>query len=257
MAHKLSSDNRGIAHLALIIVGVVVLAGVGFAAYRVMNKDKDSSLNNAIQEAAKEECKTNDDKDLCKFFTSWKANEKYRMVSTAADGSKSTFEVDGNKSRVSMTMEGSAYEVITIDKTTYTKAGDTWYKQTIKEPDQDVAKDYKVDFEEPTEEGEAKDKTTYKKVGKESCGNLSCFKYEVVDPTAEAGSHEYIWFDDKDYQLRRTRSETKDGVTETTFEYGNVTVNEPSPVKELGPNQYIIPGQTEPMTMPDMSQFQQ
>ena len=251
MRQRLSQDNRGVAHLALIAVIVVVLAAVGFAAYRVMNedKDKDSSANSTGQQNTQVPCES-DDKDLCKFFSSWKASKKYRIVSTAADGSKSTFEVDGDKSRVSMSMEGNPYEVITIDKTTYTRAGSTWYKQTIKDAEDDVAKNYEVDFDEPDDEGTTEDKTTYKKLGKEACGNLTCFKYEVVDP-AHADTKEFIWFDDKDYQLRRSRTESPEGVAEMTFEYDGVTVSEPSPVKDLAPNQYIVPGQSEPMTLPE------
>lgn len=252
MKNKLNKDTRGIAHVALIAIIVVVLAGVGFAAYRVMNKDKDgkTGVDNATQKAAEDECKKeNDDKDLCKFLTNWEIGQKYRMISTDEKGAKSTFEIDGNKSHISMTMEGGAYEVITIDKTTYTKAGSVWYKQTIKEADQDVAKDYKVDFDDPSESAPEAPKTTYTKLGKEACGNLQCFKYQVNDP-ASPEDKQFIWFDDNDYLIRRQRTETKDGASEVTFEYDNVNVSEPSPVQELGPNQYIVPGQAEPMTLP-------
>lgn len=245
--NKLHDNAGGVAHLALIVVGVVVLAGVGFAAYRVTSKDKQSSSDTS--QTANVPCES-DDKDLCKFFSSWKASTKYRLVSTAPDGKKSTFEIDGNKNRISMAVEAGTYEVITIDKTTYTKAGSTWYKQTAKSSGEDLTQDYKIDLEEPKDEGtDTKDQTTYKKIGKEACGNLTCFKYEVVNP-ATPDVKQYIWFDDNEYQLRRTRTENKEGATEMTFEYSGITVSEPSPVKELAPNQVIIPGQSEPMTLP-------
>lgn len=257
MRQKLSSDNRGIAHIALVAVIVVVVAAVGFAAYRVMNQEKDSDTSGGASTSESQSTEVpceSDDKDLCKFFTSWKASEKYRM-STKGDDGEAVFEVDGEKSRVKMTLNGNPYEVITIGKATYTKAGDKWYKQTIKDAEDDVAKDYKVDFDEPDESDETEDDSTYKKLGKEACGNLNCFKYEVIEK-GSTGDKQYIWFDDKDYQLRRVQSVTKDGTTDMTFEYSNVTISEPSPVTELGENQYIVPGQSEPMSLPDMSQYQ-
>jgi outer membrane lipoprotein-sorting protein len=252
MNKNLSSDNRGIAHVALIAVIVVVVGAIGFAAYRVANKDKDSSssVDSSTQKAAEADCKKEiDDKDVCKFLSSWDVSKQYRMVTTDPKGAKSTFEIDGDNSRISMNMEAGSYEVITIGKVTYTKAGDVWYKQTIKDPEQDVAKDYKADFEEPSKDKPEASKTTYTKIGKEACGNLQCFKYQVNEPEAK-DEKQFIWFDDEDYKIRRSRTETAEGATEITFEYSNVSVKEPSPVKELGPNQYIVPGQTEPMTMP-------
>ncbi len=257
MFKNIRKDSRGVAPVVLIIVAAVVLAGIGFVAYRVATKDKssDSLLSTAEQKAAAAECEKKNDKDLCKFMTSWKANQKYRMTITDQDGQKSTFEIDGNKSRMSMPMNGAPYEVITIDKTTYTKAGETWYKQTHNDQSDQFAEDFKVDFDEPSDSEEVEDTTTYKNLGKEACGDLQCFKYQVI--TDDSEETEFIWFDDNDYQLRRVRSESKDGATEMTFEYDNVSISEPSPVKELQPNQHIMPGQSEPMTMPDMSQFGQ
>jgi outer membrane lipoprotein-sorting protein len=145
--------------------------------------------------------------------------------------------------------------MITIDKTVYTKAGDTWYKQTAESTDKNTTDDFKIDFEDPEDESTPEeDKTTYKSLGKEACGNLNCFKYEVIDPE-QADQKNFIWFDDKDYQLRRSRTETPDGASEMTFEYDNVNIGEPSPVQELGPNQYIIPGQTEPSTIPTAADY--
>jgi len=240
------------------VLAVVVVGAIGFTAFKIAGKkgtdNLAANLNPALSEAAKAECEKHNDKDLCKFFMNWKASETYRMTTTDETGATSLFEIDGNKSRVSMSGEMS-YEVITIDKTTYTKAGDVWYKQTTTDQNTDVTSDYKIDFDDPSDESTAEDKTTYKSLGKEACGNLTCFKYEVIDPE-QADEKNFIWFDDKDYQLRRSRTETPEGASEVTFEYTNVTINEPSPVKELGPNQYIIPGQSEPATMPSASDYE-
>lgn len=244
---KMYKDDRGFSIIIIAVVVVVLMGALGYGAYRALNKDQTSdSLGGG---AASIPCDT-DDKDVCKFLSSWKANKQYRMTSTGADGTKSVFEIDGEKTHAKMEMNGTPYETITIGKVTYTKSGETWYKQTAKDTDNEV-EDQKVEFKEPAKEDgeteEAKNTTTYKKLGKEKCGKLMCFKYEVLDSSAP-DQKQTIWFDDKDYQLRKT----SDGTTETTFEYEGVSIKAPSPVKELGENQYIIPGQSEPATIPSV-----
>lgn len=252
---KYRSDERGVAHVEIIIIAVVVVGLIGFIGWRFLSANQKPSdnagLDKASQLAISAECKKLNDDDICKFFSSWKASEQYRMV-TVQGGNKTIFEVDGDKSRISATGE-TEYDVITIGKTTYTKGGDTWYKQTIKEPEQDVAKDYKQDFSEPSTDTSRPEEstTTYKKLGKEACGTQQCFKYEIID-SSRTETKEFIWFDDKAYQLQKQRSEAPDGTSETTFEYNNVKISTPSPVVELGPNQYMMPGQPEPVTMPSM-----
>lgn len=241
-------DERGFSTILIAVIVVVLIGAVGYGAYKALNKDQAS--NGIGGSVANVPCES-DDEDVCKFLSSWKANKQYRMTTTDADGNKSVFEIDGEKSHMKMDMNGSPYETITIEKVTYTKSGDVWYKQTAKDTEQEKTQEQKVEFKEPAkkegETEEAKNTTTYKKIGKEKCGDLMCFKYEVIDSSAQ-DQKQTIWFDDKDYQLRKT----SDGTTVTTFEYSGVSIKAPSPVKELGENQYIIPGQSEPATMPSM-----
>jgi hypothetical protein len=195
-----------------------------------------------------------DDKDLCKFFTGWNAQDSYEYKATATqDGtdSKTTVKTEGDD-KFYMKLEGSvAYEITQIGNILYTKATDgTWWKQTLPETEASTYKDEgDVEFAEPDSETEGQ-QVTYKKIGKEKCGDLNCFKYQVVDP-AQASTTTYIWFDDKDYQLRRMQTSSDNYTFDSTYSYNKVTVSEPSPVKELGANQYIVPGQTEPTTLPD------
>ncbi len=252
---KFQRNQDGLGHVLLVILIVGVVAVVGVIGWLVLGKNKSVSniVNQATNQAAAECNKEMDDKDLCKFMSSWEQSKQYRITSvTTTDGEKqtSTYEIDGDKTRIVMSGE-YAYEAITIGDTTYTKAGDTWYKKTTNTDDTALTEDAKVDFEEPSTD-ETKDTTTYKSLGKDPCGSLTCFKYQVVD-TKNTDTTEYIWFDDKDYKLRKTLSESKNGDTsESTFEYDNVSVSEPSPVKELAENQYIMPGSDEVMTIPSI-----
>ena len=256
MKTSLRSDARGVAHVGLIVVAVVVVGAIGFAGWRVKNKDKDTgtTADNATQKAAEDACnKENQDKDLCKFITGWKDLKQYHVEITNTGGGstdKATFESDGDKTRMVSSGE-MTYEIINIGENMFTKASDgTWWKQKNTKPDENPATDYDYDFKNPDEETDPAKKTTYEKQGKEACGDRQCFKYKVVDP-AQSGETQYIWFDDKDHLARRIRIESEDdSVSEQTFAYDNVKITEPSPVKELGPNQYLVPGQSEPVTLP-------
>lgn len=258
-----SSSQHGFAHLGIIlaIVGVVVVAGL--VAWRFMGAN--GALNIATgglsEKLASAKCDY-DDKDLCKFFVSWKEHQQYKMVTSTAleDGStmSSTYEISGDNSHMVTTGQYASEVIMIGELTTYTKAADgTWWKQTREKtetPDTAVTETTEtVDFEEPTAE-QAKDATTYKALGKEACGDLTCFKYQVLSKGTESTT-QYIWFDTKDYQLRRTTYDGGGMKSDTSFSYENVSVKAPANFKELGPNQYLVPGQSEPATMPSAADY--
>lgn len=258
-----SSSQQGFAHLGIIlaIVGVVVVGGL--VAWRFMgaNQSGSSVSDTLTQKLASAKCDY-DDKDLCKFFVSWKEHKQYKMISNTTDkesGEKSTmtYEIDGDNTHSVMTGQYASETIMIGTRTTYTKTPNgTWWKQTLPEteaPTDDTTPS--VEFEEPeTSEGETKNTTSYKPLGKEACGNLTCFKYQVVD-TSRPEATEYIWFDTKSYQLRRSLSEDTTMSSDTSFDYDNVTVKAPASFKELGPDQYIMPGENEPTTMPSAADY--
>lgn len=260
-----STNQSGIAHLGIIlaVVGVVTIGGL--IAWRYLGATSSTSTNDSIaQQLASAKCEY-DDKDLCKFFVSWKAHTQYKMVSSTTDKSTGetsimTYEIDGDNTHSIMT-GAYASEIISIGKnTTYTKAANgTWWKQTTQEttPTDVDNSTPDVDFEEPAD-SDAPEATqpTYKSLGKEACDSLTCFKYQVVYPD-NTEQTEFLWFDDKSYQLRHTVNEDASSKSDTKFSYDNVTVKAPSNFKELGPNQYLMPGENEPTTMPTAADYEQ
>lgn len=234
------NDQRGIAHIGIILV-VLILAVAGGAYYFVSkaNKEKnDSPPQSAASKEVQDACnKAYDDKDFCRFVSSWKFGGEMKMTwTTPEDGSVSIIETDGSgNTRMTTTQDGSeSYAAITIGKTTYIKNPDqnNWMKYET--PDTDSADDVVGDFESELDfDSEiTKDTTKITKQAKEACGNLTCFKYVITDTNAP-GEETTVWFDDKDYLLRRMATKNSDGESTMTVEYEVADITAPSPVVDM------------------------
>lgn len=252
----MNKSQRGSGHPLVILAIIVAVIGVAGAGYFVFNKNKDkasdsvaSGLTKAEVSQLKEECKKeyNDD-DLCKFLSTWADMKDYQSTITTNDengASVMTMVLNDDKSQLIIATNATeSFNVISIGKTTYTKdpSDGKWWKQVS--PDTEVEStvdDYKFDTanDKSTESG---DTTTYASKGKEACGDRSCFKYQVVD-SVEKDTIQFVWFDDKDYLLRRWSYEYKDGnKSDSVYTYDSVKVDEPSPIKEVPAGQVVMPG---------------
>lgn len=242
-----TSEKGAVPVVAIVVAVVVVLAAGG---YFVMSKQGGGAPSIPGVPAGltlNPNCKHNDP-DLCKFLNNYKDIKDFKVTSQMSDkkGEKSTgvYEMNGqDKFRMTASAGGKeVMSIVTIGDTTYTKdyTDNKWWKQKANKQTSDIKEEFTKDYDvEDTE-----DKTTYKKTGMESCGSMQCFKYEVVYGGPEMSySTEFIYFDDKEYRLRKTRSTDRDGsVTEAEYSYDKVSITEPSPVKEAKEGQLIIPG---------------
>lgn len=250
------TDQRGIAHIVeIVIIAVVVLGVAGFIGWRVW----DGMQKKAINIVANAQCMTDlKDEDLCKFFTSWKADTSYKVVTKQTiDGTNTETSMEiadsGKNYHMTTTLQGKPYEVISIGNTFYTKdtSDNKWWKQNLPTNQQQAAEQFKKeDFDTSADTNKPADqRVQYKKLGTEACGDKTCFKYQIIDP-ANSDGETFIWFDNSEYKMRRMYA-TGDGVvTDQTFSYGSVSISAPSPTKDLGPNQYVVPGQNQPLTLP-------
>ncbi|MDQ3123707.1 MAG: hypothetical protein M3Q14_03425 [bacterium] len=230
-------NQTGVAHLMLILV-VVVLAGVGGAGYYVWNKqkksDSSSGTSTASQKQLEVECKKEiDDKDFCKFASTVDLNGDYKVTinSTAAEG-KSVMILESNKgnTRMAISSDGTEeYATISIANTLYTKMSkEGWTKMTTKATttEETVEENTGIDVDEITA-----DNTKYEKVGKEACGTLTCFKYKITDSDKNT-SEQFVWFDDKEYKLRRYTAKDSEGTYDMTVSYESSAITAPSPIIE-------------------------
>lgn len=241
----LNPKQAGLAPIAIIIAVVVLAAAAG--GYFLLNKGGGISIPGAPGLTLNPSCKYNDP-DLCKFINNFKITNSYSAQSLTTDNSgkkfESTFEIVGtDKSHIVYSEAGKEnFNVITISDTTYTKdySDNKWWKQ--KQPKEEKKLETQANIKEDIAKTEApEDKTTYKKIGMESCGSRQCFKYQVIDP-ANTDTTDYLWFDNSEYLLRRERNEGKDGsVTDTAINYSGVNINAPSPTKDAKPDQIILP----------------
>jgi hypothetical protein len=251
MTLSIKNDQRGVAHLALILVAVVVVAGVGFASWRVTSKKSDdkASVSSGAAVSAKEAVKACNkvfhDKDLCKFTGNYTIDKlSYKVVMNQDDtGSKGsgTFLSDGTgNSRMTATVAGQANDFISLNGgVSYMKdqSDGKWLKFANKEagkmtpeatsPTKSVKFDTAVD-------AAAAAKISYKKLGKEKCGNLTCFKYQMIDRTRPK-TLDYFWFDTKEYRMQRFYSKGENSSTDMVITYQKVNISAPSPTKDFAP----------------------
>jgi hypothetical protein len=238
--------------IPVILAVVVVVAAVGIGGYAYMSKNKTGILEKAKLPAVKlpgaglnPNCKFKDP-DLCKYVNKYASMEQFsggfsgKSTTTDKDGKKSesVWEMEGlNKSRFVTYENGKElFSTVIINDTTYTKdpTDGKWWKY-VATKDKAGANTNFFNPEDLKEQfKDLEDKTAYKKIGKEQCGSLSCFKYEVETPGLE-DTKEYVYFDDNQYLMRKMEVETGGMKTATVFEYKNVSIKEPSPVKEGEP----------------------
>jgi outer membrane lipoprotein-sorting protein len=234
---KIVFNQKGKSKLILIIAAVVVLLGAG--GFYVLSQKTGVSIP-GMKAALNPNCEYKDP-DLCKFLNNWANQKDYSVTSTSKFGGvnmESLYEVSGTDKYHMVSKSGGKElsNVINIGDTTYTLdySDNQWWKQTVKvdETKPAVEEEIKNDFDLP----ESKDTTTYKLSGKEACGDRTCFKYELVDTSSTAQTKQFIWFDDRDYLIRKMVIEDKEnGSMESVYSYDNINISEPSPVKEGTP----------------------
>jgi hypothetical protein len=264
---KLVKNSDGLTPIIIVAI-VAVLLAIGGGFYFMSQKNGGSNPlanltegNPLAKVTLNPNCKYNDP-ELCKFMNNMmvKKDQSIKTVSTMGGmNMESLYESSGeDKFRMSSKLNGKENSnMISIGETTYTLDynDNKWWKVTLKkeELDMKIEESDTGKFEFPDEEVE--DKTQYKFIAKEACGNKQCFKYEIVSPEMPEGK-QYIWFDDSEYLMRKMRMESKEGTMESTYSYDNVNISVPSPIKEAAPGA-AMPTQSEADVKEMMKQYEQ
>lgn len=70
-------------------------------------------------------------------------------------------------------------------------------------------------------------KSTFKKIGTEKCGDLTCYKYEQTD-ASDPDAKRQFWFDTKNYLLRKDIFTFGEFTSENTYAYDNINIQIPN-----------------------------
>lgn len=244
--------QKGLAPIIIVAI-VAVIAVAGGAGYFLTQKKPDNggmttkgkSLLGGL--VLNPNCKLNDP-DLCKYMNQalssdfMKSGFSGRSITVDAKGQKSEslWEMAGEgKSRFVTSRNGKEESnIIMIDGATYMKdyTDNSWFKYPASESSEgksnfsvdEIKKNMKIDTED------IEDKTKYEKMGNVPCEDLTCIEYKVTTEFAGEAMVQYMYIDTKEYLLRKMKVDDKlGGSTETLFSYKPVTINVPSPVKEM------------------------
>lgn len=222
--------------LIIILLAVIALAIAGFAAYRVINKDKAGSQDSALTKEQVADIKAAcdesiNDETVCKFAAAFASQQEYKIIlstSGANGASVMTMEIDGKDSYVTVKVgDQTVSESITVGDTNFTKdpTTSTWASSTSTTGDEDVVESTIASFTEGIND-DGSSRYGYKSLGKEACGNLTCFKYQITD-TENSGDEQFIYFDDQDYLMRKWFFTGGAGETTATITYEDVNIEAP------------------------------
>lgn len=234
---------RGVSKVLIVSIVGLVLLGAGV--YFFYNQKSGGSLQSTVpfmKPALNPNCSHNDP-ELCKFLNNWTVQENYTVSSKSSiEGMtvESLYEMSG-QDRFRMVSKQNGKEssnIISIKDTTYTLdyTDNKWWKYTVKpeEAGSSTTENIQEQFDIASEE--TADTTKYIFITKEPCGELQCFKYEIIS-TDDTSLKQYMWFDDNEYLMRKMVVSGANGESnESIYTYSKVTINEPSPVKEGMPD---------------------
>jgi hypothetical protein len=239
----LRTDQRGMGHLGTIMLIVVIAGALGMTGYRVNQSRKDKTQLQTVADTDKTAVRAcNDviqDRDLCRFTGKYNLDGvSFQMTITTSgkDGTgTSVFQSDG-RGNTSMTqqIDGLSSSFILLGKVSYMKdnTDGKWFK--FPPSDSSVPKPTNPNnaITVGTTDKTATSNLTYKKLGKEACGKLTCFKYQMIDK-ASPETVTYFWFDDVHYQLQHHVVQDSRGTTDYLITYQPVTITVPTPTKDL------------------------
>lgn len=243
-------NERGIAHVLIILLVVVVLAAVGYVGWKVIGKKSTTTAikssttpattsDTTAASAAQKACLAAfHDTDLCKFVAAEtatplaKTQYKMTITGTSSGVASNITELQDGKSNTAVTIisGGSSISTISLDGQSYTQAsaGSPWItygagSSSSSQPSPDATLTTALNNLTAA---------SYTKLGKEACGSLTCFKYQIQSK-ATPNATQYIWFDTKDYLMRQYyETGVAGGDTFTmVINYQSVTINKPSPVQ--------------------------
>lgn len=242
MDKKIKQNEQGIAHVLFFILVVIVIGGVGLVGWKVMKNHKSSNTNanNTAASTADSSClATYHDSNLCHFASASDNFMKtaYTATLTITQGGSTSAMTLKNDGKGNTELNGSAggqqLNTVQLNGTDYLQTGGTGPWIAYPAGSSSVASN-------PTSNmniGVGATGITYKNLGTEACGSMTCHKYQITDSAAPSTT-QYVWFDTSSYQLREWKySDGSGNTTDMTVSYQAVSIMMPSPVESLSAGQ--------------------
>jgi hypothetical protein len=232
-------DQRGIAQLFIVIIGVLVIFMIIAVAVSVSQGGQKSSGGTVVDSAKASACVKNyKDNDLCNFSASFnidKLSYKLSAMTTDANGSGSTIYLSDGKGNTSVadTSGDTISNFIIYNGQVYLKddSDGQWFKFARGDKSAPTNTNPALDFKFDT--GSASTSISYKKLATEKCDDgLKCFKYQLIDSTQPAVI-QYFWFDVTDYKLRHYSYKDGDTTSDVAISYLPVRIKAPTPTKDF------------------------
>lgn len=237
-------QKNGFVLILVIVIAVIVVALLGGGYFLAKSGKLPSSISSVVPgtslmpKVTEADFAHIEDPTLRKHFVAQFNKSAFRIKSTTEGSTKSVntseFQLVGGDSRYRMTNNNGQKDIsdlISIKDTTYVKdfSDSSWWKQKV-EPPKEI-KDEVTKSEKPAKEfTENTKKLTYKQLGKEACGNLTCYKYEEID---EGQLSRTFWFDDKELLLRKEEFPFAGLKTANEYSYDSVNIREPLSTKDV------------------------
>lgn len=221
-----------------LFVAVVIVLGIFF-----LGKDNSSngggstpavSINKDIQNKCLAEV---NDSLFCKFAGTWANVQGYKTVASVATESGKTqmlvtIASNGNGSMSVDEGSGVTSRIVVFNGVTYVQnpTDNSWQQYSGTEANKPALLDIKKEFLKSDFKADSGQKINYVNKGTEAIGKLTCYKYQIEDPS-KTGETGYMWFDNKDFLLRKLSSKDSSTDMQMTFSYENTNVSLPSPIK--------------------------
>ncbi len=226
----------------IIIIVLIAVAVIGAGLFFISKNGGSIPGLSLTPRATEKDFQFISDPLIRKHFVA-QANVNAYQIKSSSSGrgditSTNQVQISGNDVKFAVKEESSGKEfshLISIGDTTYLKdySDNKWWKETLK-PEEKKKEDTsnKVEPSDFKAEFEKTQTFTYKSLGQEACGNLTCYKYEEVDPKTPEGKRTF-WFDTQKFLLRKEISGFGEFTATNEYSYDGISIVSPSPTKDV------------------------
>lgn len=222
--------------IVIVIICLVVIVGAFYTGFRRITK-----ISEQAAKPTEQKCLTYiSDEHLCKFVANSETegfNNNVSVTTTSGNNSLTITSIETETpDRIHSVTTNGSYELseyVLYDDQGYIKdfTDGKWANYTDSEYAATEA-GITYDFSAESTEDVIEFRDNYKRIGMEGCGDRNCHKYQIIDPEDDS-LKTFVWFDDKDYLIRRYQMSDETSTQNTEYHYEEVNVEIPTDIKSV------------------------